>query len=1059
MALDRREVIAFGIAGVGALGPASLTQAAGIRGFALADLRVDGLTEPLATGDRTPHFSWKMASTSEGLDQRAYRVTVARTEADLNAARDLVWDSGQVASADSVDIRYVGPAMPPRTRLWWRVEVWAVGETGSVSSRPSFWETGLVSASDWSVPWLACETDTARRDRDAGLHWITGSGAVKVGQERSFRTVITADAAEAGELLVSASQVQGVWLNGRPLVALQDDPVTWTTMAVYPLPLDTGRNAIAVAVKRVDGLGVPPPILAAIVRRGSNDRASTAAGWKTMLDPPAQWREHDFDDSGWEVAVPAKVKPTGEPWPTYPAVLLRRDFTARGPLRSARLYATALGVYEAWINGRRVGDARMAPQFTDPSKRVLYQTYDVTALVRSGENAIGLWVGDGWYGSEFSSGSRFTFGPAPCRVCAQLELSYEDGSTETLGTGDGWLTASSPILSSEIYDGEVYDARREQQGWAMPGFAAAGWRAADTAQPPAVPIEPERCAPIRVTKILAPVKISEPQPGVHVVDFGQNFAGWPRLRVRGPAGTRVELRYAEVLKASGEVDQANLRSAWARDTYILGGQGEEVWEPHFTYHGFRYVELRGLPQPPGADTVAGLVGHSDLPITGTFRVGDPVIQQFWRNSVWSQRSNFFGLPTDCPQRDERLGWMGDAAIFWPAAAYNMDVQAYTSRVMGDVRRGQNQKGAFPDVIPPFLPGVSLSSPGWADAGVVLPYTAWRQYGDTGVVAENWDAMERYLALIFANNPDHLWKKSRGADYGDWLAVDAKQPGDPTTPKDLIGTAFWAADATMMAEMAAALGRPADAARYRALFERIRAAFVGAYTAPDGTIGNGSQTSYVLPIRFGLLAPDAHAEAGRRLAADIMRRGNTLSTGFLGTPHILDALAATGQESTAVTLLLQRGYPSWGYMVEHGATTMWERWNSDRGDVSMNSYNHYAFGAIGAFLFRRIAGIEAATPGFRRVRIAPIFDRRLNGAGADYESAAGLIRTNWRYEEDRLVLDVSLPPNVRGEVVLPGARRQIRMNRRPLVPSRRVTEVRDTTRIAVGPGQYRFTLAS
>ena len=274
-----------------------------------------------------------------------------------------------------------------------------------------------------------------------------------------------------------------------------------------------------------------------------------------------------------------------------------------------------------------------------------------------------------------------------------------------------------------------------------------------------------------------------------MIDFGQNFAGWPRLKLQAAAGTRIEMRFAEVLKPSGEVDQSNLRSAFARDVYILKGEGEEVWEPRFTYHGFRYVELHGLAQPPTEDTLQGLVGHNDLTLTGAFRVGAPVIQQFWRNSVWSQRSNFFGLPTDCPQRDERLGWMGDAEVFWPAAAFNMDVQAYTARVMGDVRHDQAASGGFPDVIPPFAPGLSLSSPGWADAGVILPHTCWRQYGDTGVIGDNWDAMQRYMAWILKSNPDLIWAKSRGADYGDWLAVDAKQPGDATTPKDLVGTAI------------------------------------------------------------------------------------------------------------------------------------------------------------------------------------------------------------------------------------------------------------------------------
>jgi alpha-L-rhamnosidase len=480
------------------------------------------------------------------------------------------------------------------------------------------------------------------------------------------------------------------------------------------------------------------------------------------------------------------------------------------------------------------------------------------------------------------------------------------------------------------------------------------------------------------------------------------------------------MRFAESLRPDGSVDQANLRSAWARDVYFAAGRGREVWEPCFTYHGFRYVELRGIPES-AQWSITARAGYQDLAITGAFQTGNAVVQKFWENSLWSQKSNFWGLPTDCPQRDERLGWIGDAQVFWEAASFNMDTAAYTARVMDDIRRGQRENGAFPDCIPPFVPGSQLSSPGWADGGIILPNVAWRQYGATGTIDANWSAMDRYMAWILANNPDYIWAKSRGADYGDWLAVDSSptNPGLATTPKELIGTAFWAANASMMSDMAGATGRKADAARYQDLFRSIRAAFNSAYVSADGSIGNGSQTSYILPICFGLLNGDAAREAGRRLVADIEKRGGHLSTGFLGTPYILDALANTGHEKTAVSLLLKRDYPSWGYMVDKGATSMWERWNSDTADGGMNSLNHYAFGAIGAFLFRRIAGIAPAEPGFTRVRIAPIIDARLGSAGATYASASGRIRTDWRVADGKFRLDVDLPAGVEGDVFLPG----------------------------------------
>jgi alpha-L-rhamnosidase len=986
---------------------------------------------------------------------------VGRTEADLVAHRDLLWDSGRLPSTATFDIAYEGPAATSRAEFWWRVECWDEDGKRSALSRPAMWGTGLAEPVDWSARWLASEDLDAKLDREAGLHWIMGAEPIPSDGKRCYRATITAAPGDSAILLLSCPGLAGVWLNGEMLEAEDAEPVAWTTMATYRLTLRHGPNVIGVAQERFSGLGAYQPVLAAIVRlrdaEGRTRRLTSGTGWKTTLTAPDGWTEATFDDRMWPDAVEAKTKPIGEPWPTYPAMLLRRVFRADKAIKSARLYATALGCYEPWMNGARIGDRRMTPEATDTSKRILYQTYDVASLLTPGENVLGLWVGDGWYGSEFSAGSRFSFGPAPCRVLAQLELNYADGTTDIIATGEGWTTAPSPIRSSEIYDGEVYDARLEQSGWSAPGFKAGSWRPAEAAPPPDIAIEPQITPPIRVTQTITPIAVTQPKPGVYVVDFGQNFAGWARLKVRGAAGVKVEMLFAEILKPTGEVDQSNLRTAFARDTYILKGLGEEIWEPRFTYHGFRYVELRGLPHPPTRETLTGLAGHTDLPVSGVLRVGDPVIERFWRNAVWSQRSNFFGLPTDCPQRDERLGWMGDAEIFWPAAAFNMDTQAYTARVMADVRYGQSKDGGFPDVIPPFMPNFRPSSPGWADAGVILPHTAWMQYGDTSIIVENWEAMERYMAYIIERNPDHLWSKSRGADYADWLAVDAKKPGDATTPKDLIGTAYWAADASMMADMAAAVGRTAESERYRALFETIRTAFLKAYVQPNGEIGNGSQTSYILPIRFGLLPPEIQADAGRRLAASIAARGDKLSTGFLGTPHILDALADTGQEQTAITLLLQRQYPSWGYMVEKGATTMWERWNSDAGDRTMNSFNHYAFGAITAFLFRRIAGIAPVDPGFRRVRIAPICDRRLGHGGADYDSISGRIKTDWRRDGDALTLAVELPPNVQGDVILPGARGDIRINRRPLASDQAV-EARGTTQIAIGPGRYRFTVA-
>jgi alpha-L-rhamnosidase len=655
---------------------------------------------------------------------------------------------------------------------------------------------------------------------------------------------------------------------------------------------------------------------------------------------------------------------------------------------------------------------------------VLYRVYDVTELVREGANVLGAHVGDGWYASFIAPGGRYAFGPAPRRLLAQLELTFADGARQVVATGDGWRTAPSPVLASEIYNGETHDARREQPGWNAPGFDASGWAQARIGPAPLGKLVAHAAPPIRVTEALTARTVTEPRPGVFVFDFGQNFAGLPRLRVTGRAGETVTLRFAEILKPGGEVDQSNLRAAKAIDAYVLKGDpAGEAFTPAFTYHGFRYVQVEGYPGTPTVADLDGLVIHSNLPVTGALRIDSPLIEQVWKNAVWSQRSNFTGIPTDCPQRDERLGWLGDANVFWDAAAFNMDVYGFTQRFCGDMRDAQTPNGAFSDYAPAARRAIDQPAPGWADAGVALPWTAWRRYGTTSIIDANWEAMARYLRYLEESNPDALWRRNRGLDFGDWLALDAKQPGDPTTPKDLVGTAWWARASEMGAEMAAATGRADDAAWLMDLHARIVDAFRAAYVGEDGRVGNGSQTGYILALKFGLVPTALRAAAAKHLTDEIEGRGGVLSTGFLGTPFSLDVLADIGRADLVYDLLLRTEFPSWGYMIAKGATTIWERWNGDVGDVAMNSFNHYAFGAVAGFLFRRVAGIDAAAPGFREIAVAPILDPgldpRVRRAGADYESVLGRISTDWTWTPgEAFELKLTVPPNAVAHVDLP-----------------------------------------
>jgi len=793
--------------------------------------------------------------------------------------------------------------------------------------------------------------------------------------------------------------------------------------------------------------------------------ASDPAWWEMGLLAARDW------NASWLVVEDAAGKTFrsahaggAKGYPAQPAMLMRRKFSLDRAIVSARLYATALGAYEARLNGRRIGDRKIAPEITDFRKHVLYQVYDVTDLVTVGDNLLGATVGEGWYGSPYTwAAVPYMFGPPPCRFMAQLEMRYADGSSRTICTDSQWRTAPSAILFSQIYDGETYDARKEQKGWDAAGFDDSNWAPVEIADAPSAALAAQISPPIREIMTLTPVSVSTTGPGVQVFDFGQNFAGWARLKVKGPAGTKVTLRFAEILKPNGEVDQSNLRSAKATDTYILRGDPEgEVFEPHFTYHGFRYVELSGFPGTAAAGALTGIVVHSDLPVTGRFLVGNPVIQKFWENAMWSERSNFVAIPTDCPQRDERMGWLGDAQVFWDAASFNMDTDAFTNRFMREVRDGQTGEGAFPEVTPQYAPGRSLfGAPGWADAGIILPWTVFRHYGDTAIIDGNWDAMGRWIAFLLKANPDLIWRHKRGTDYGDWLAVDAKEPNDETTPKALIGTAFWAHTTDLMARMALATERTKEHAYYADLSTRIRAAFRKEFVKPDGQIGNGSQTSFVLPLAFGLLPEDRRTVAAMHLAASIRSRGTKLSTGFLGTPYILDALASSGLEELAVELLLQTGYPSWGYMVMKGATTMWEHWNSDVDKTSMNSYNHYAFGAVVAFMYRRLAGIDMGAPGVEDISIRPICDPRLKFASGDYDSIYGRISTEWRRDGEALELTVTIPANADATIRIPAGRHQaVRESGRILANRdgmRAGPRAADHMVVFAGSGTYRFTV--
>jgi alpha-L-rhamnosidase len=692
---------------------------------------------------------------------------------------------------------------------------------------------------------------------------------------------------------------------------------------------------------------------------------------------------------------------------------LRKSFALNSPIQHAVLYATALGLYEVHIDGHRVGDHVLAPDWTDYRKRVRYQAYDVTALLHRGDNAIAALLGNGWYSGHIGNGGFQFFGRAPS-LLAQLEVTYWDGRTERIVTDTTWKWHPSPILSSDFMLGEDYDARLEVKNWDEPGLDESQWVAA-APRDEALPLEAQVMEPVRQICEIKPKRATESKPGCWIYDLGQNMVGVVRLKVSAPAGTEVTLRHAEMLNPDGTLYTRNLRAASSIDHYTCKGGGLEIWQPRFTFHGFRYVELIGLTNRPRSEAVTGIVIASDTSKTGEFACSDARINQLQSNIQWGQRGNYISIPTDCPQRDERLGWMGDAEVFIRTATYNADVAAFFSKWLVDVDDGQSAEGVFGDVSPSTGGG---GAPAWGDAGVICPWTIYEVYGDKRILERHLPAMIKWVEYLRRHSHGFIREMDRGNDYGDWLSIGAD------TSKELIGTAFFAYSTRLVSRSCQAVGRVEEAAQYERLFQEIKAAFNQRYVSGDGRIQGNTQCAYAMALQFELLPDDLRPNAAQYLEEDIQAKGEHLSTGFLGVSYLLPVLTQWGKADTAYRLLLQETFPSWLFSVKQGATTIWERWDGwtpEKGfqDPGMNSFNHYSLGSCGEYLFSGIGGIRPASPGFKTILIDPVIRSGLAWANTRYDSVKGPITTSWKLDGKRLTLKVAVPGNTTATVCVPG----------------------------------------
>ncbi len=1021
-------------------------------------LRCEYLVDPMGVGAAPPRFYWTVASNERGQRQSAYQVLVSTSAALLDQDQGERWDTGRVESDETLHVTYQGKPLAPETTYYWKVRVWDRSGNPSEWSKTATFTMGLPNQADWQAKWIEAPREAPEplpkhngfhtqfvEDRDTPK-WVT----IDLGAQRPFDKVqlhparpydytpdtpgylfpvrFRVDVSDKENFEVFQTVVDKTGSDfpnpGESAPVFEFGPATARYVRLYVTRLaqhDPGNHAFALTQMQVfDGNEN--------IARNMRVIASDSVG--------GTWSP--------EALVNGRTEPgAGRQGERHAAPVFRKEFElAAKPVR-ALLHISALGLCEAEMNGQHVGDRILAPEWTDYHTRVQYQTYDVTPLLKEGENAIGVTLGDGWYAGRIGLANVVPdgltwgiYGVNP-KLIARLHVECEDGSQAAIVTDDTWRwTRNGPVRGNDILDGVVYDARNEMPGFSRPGFDDSGWEAARATTHDAV-LAAQPNEPIRVTKELPAVAATEPTPGVYIFDLGQNMVGRPRITAHAPEGTVMTVRHGEMLNPGGTLYVENLRGAPQVDTYTFRGEGPEVFEPPFTYHGFRYVELSGLPERPAENAVLGRVFHSDAPVTGSFQCSEPMLNKLAENILWTQRANLMSSPTDCPQRDERLGWMGDIQVFAQTAIFNMDMAGFFTKWLQDVRDAQALDGRFPDFAPhPFGPNERFSGvPAWGDAGVFVPWHAYENYGDVRMLGEQYEAAKRWLAYIRGMNPDLIWRNGRHNDYGDWLNGDTLILEDwPKTggevPKEVMATAFFARSTQFVSRMAEVLGNDTEAQEYRKLADDIRAAFQREFIDAEGRITGDTQAGYALALHFGLVPEELHDAAVAHMVEAVRRYDGRISTGIQSTIRLMMQLTCNGHVDLAYKLALNREIPSWGYAIGQGATTIWERWDGyveGRGfqNPGMNSFNHWALGAVGEWLFRVVGGINPAYPGepeclpaYKRFVIYPRPGGGLTWATTEFRSIRGPIRTAWRIENDTLTLEVSIPANTTAIVYVP-----------------------------------------
>ena len=1012
--------------------------AAQARAMRAVDLRCEYRVDPLGIDALQPRLSWILKSTytaRRGQSQSAYRILAANSTDLLDIDQGDLWDSGKIESSQSIHVRYAGRPLNSQQFVWWKVKVWDEKGRPSAWSHSARWSMGLLRAADWTGEWIGVEGGDEPSEELNGANWI--SGASNLRQPLWFRhtfSISEANPASHGLLVIAAGSGQTTaYVNGSQVLPtvgrFRHGYVAQTISAM----LHPGNNIVAVKLEPDSSSPSGTQRMVAGITLdfadGSIQHVHTDERWRVSDTEHAGWSEGAFDDHNWtRAALVPNQSPPDEPAERtrLPARMLRKEFRLAGAPRRATLYISGLGYSESYINGKKVGNDVLAPALSDYDKRVFYVTYDVTNSLHAGENAIGVLLGNGRFHAPRSNIPVFTrsFGYPELRL--QIEVQYQNGKHVTLATDTSWkATTRGPIRANNDYDGEEYDARLEQDGWTESGFNERGWTAAQQMHPPLGAVRAQMIVPMRVMRDVQPVKIAEPEPGVYVFDLGQNIVGWCRLRVSGPAGRRIIVRHAERVRGDGMLYTDNLRSARQTDTYVLKGQGIEVYEPRFTSHGFRYVEVRGLSGRPSLSLLTGRVVHDALKENADLVTSNKVINQVYQNMLWGDRGNYHGIPTDCPQRDERQAWLGDRSAESKGESFLFDVNLFYEKWLQDIEDSIDSEGRINDIAPAYWPFYNENVV-WPASFFMVAAMIHDQYGDDTVIQEHYPAMKRWVEHMRPLLQSSLMPVDV---YGDWCVppkslhdIFSKDPATKTAP-EVLGTTYFYAILRLMSQFASLGGHGEDKAEFDQLALQIRTAFNDRLLQADThQYSNGTPTSSILPLALGL-APEEQKQA---IADALIGKIQTESdggtgTGLVGMQWFMQTLTEFGRPDLAYQLASRTKYPSWGYMVDHGATTIWELWNGDTANPAMNSGNHLMLlGDFASWLYEDLAGIRSDPdhPGYKHLLIRPHIVDGLQFVRASHLSPYGKIATDWRHERGLLTLRITVPVNTTATVYVP-----------------------------------------